>query len=54
MTVAGILIQLPHTFLKEVTQRLGFGLPEEGFYGVGMVFFPKQQTTIQKVQIKLK
>ncbi|MEX0883845.1 MAG: hypothetical protein WDZ72_10265, partial [Cyclobacteriaceae bacterium] len=36
---AGILIQLPHSFLSEVTQRLGFNLPEEGSYGVGMVFF---------------
>src|SRR5690554_7348544 len=35
---AGILIQMPHGFLKEVTRRSGFVLPEEGSYGVGMGF----------------
>ncbi|WP_339925502.1 glutamate synthase large subunit [uncultured Cyclobacterium sp.] len=50
---AGILIQLPHTFLKEVTQRLGFGLPEEGFYGVGMVFFPNNKQLYKKCKSNL-
>lgn len=45
---AGILIQLPHTFLDEVTQRLGFTLPEEGSYGVGMVFFPRNRQLYKK------
>lgn len=40
---AGILIQIPHSFLKEVTARAGFDLPTEGAYGVGMTFFPKNK-----------
>jgi glutamate synthase (NADPH) large chain len=40
---AGILIQIPHTFLRDVTSRAGFNLPEEGQYGVGMTFFPKNR-----------
>jgi glutamate synthase (NADPH) large chain len=45
---AGILIQIPHTFLKEVTQRAGFEIPEEGSYGVGMTFFPKNRQLYKK------
>src|ERR1035438_861436 len=37
---AGILIQTPHTFLKEATRSAGFTLPSPGEYGVGMVFVP--------------
>src|SRR5690554_2866502 len=40
---AGILIQMPHSFLKEVTRRSKFTLPEEGSYGVGMGFFPRNK-----------
>ena len=35
---AGILIQIPHRFFAEEAKRLGFALPEQGFYGVGMLF----------------
>jgi glutamate synthase (NADPH/NADH) large chain len=45
---AGILIQLPHPFLKEVTQRAGFDLPEAGNYGVGMTFFPRNKQLYKK------
>ncbi|MEX0594353.1 MAG: hypothetical protein WD115_06215, partial [Balneolaceae bacterium] len=37
---AGILIQIPHKFLRSSCDGLGFTLPEAGEYGVGMVFFP--------------
>ena len=37
---AGILMQTPHTFLKEVTAREKISLPGAGEYGVGMVFLP--------------
>lgn len=50
---AGILIQLPHPFLKEVTNRLGFVLPEEGSYGVGMVFFPRNKQLYKKTKEQL-
>ncbi len=38
---AGIMIQLPHEFLWEECIKLGIQLPEPGYYGVGMVFLPK-------------
>ncbi len=37
---AGILIQIPHEFLRQETASLGFSLPNAGDYGVGMIFFP--------------
>ena len=37
---AGVLLQIPHEFLERECDRLGFGLPELGQYGVGMVFLP--------------
>ncbi|SFA80499.1 glutamate synthase large subunit [Algoriphagus aquimarinus] len=40
---AGILIQVPHQFLKDITARTEIELPEAGSYGVGMTFFPKNK-----------
>jgi glutamate synthase (ferredoxin) len=40
---AGILIQTPDKFLREVTDGLGFTLPAEGKYGVGMIFLPNDE-----------
>ncbi|HEU5462755.1 MAG TPA: glutamate synthase large subunit [Candidatus Binatia bacterium] len=37
---AGILLQIPHAFLKEACAGLGFQLPDPGEYGVGMIFLP--------------
>ncbi|MCH8487589.1 MAG: glutamate synthase large subunit [Candidatus Cyclonatronum sp.] len=37
---AGILMQIPHDFLKRSCEGLGFRLPEPGHYGVGMIFMP--------------
>lgn len=39
---AGIMIQLPHEFLWEECISLGIQLQEPGYYGVGMVFLPKE------------
>lgn len=39
---AGILIQIPHAFLARETEKLGFTLPSEKEYGVGMVFLPQE------------
>ncbi|MCH7401439.1 glutamate synthase large subunit [Belliella kenyensis] len=50
---AGILIQVPHSFLKEVTQRAGFEIPGEGSYGVGMTFFPKNKQLYKKSKERL-
>jgi glutamate synthase (NADPH/NADH) large chain len=38
---AGILIQLPHGFLRAECQKLGFSLPSEGDYAAGVVFLPR-------------
>lgn len=35
---AGILLQIPHKFLKKETEKLNLTLPKAGEYGVGMVF----------------
>src|SRR3989338_4274060 len=37
---AGILMQIPHGFLKEACRGLGIYLPNPGEYGIGMVFLP--------------
>src|ERR1700736_4914617 len=37
---AGILIQIPHKFFARECAELGFTLPSEGEYGVGMLFLP--------------
>src|SRR5262245_20878759 len=40
---AGILIQLPHAFLKKEAARLKINLPKEGEYGSGLVFLPQDK-----------
>ena len=40
----GMLIQMPDAFFRKVTSELAFDLPEEGAYGVGMVFLPPDDT----------
>ncbi len=35
---AGIMLQIPHDFFKRECGVLGFDLPEQGQYGVGMLF----------------
>jgi glutamate synthase (NADPH/NADH) large chain len=42
---AGILVQIPHEFFLEECTKLGIDLPAALDYGVGMVFFPKDETT---------
>jgi glutamate synthase (NADPH) large chain len=37
---AGITIQIPHKFFARECGKLGFTLPDEGEYGVGMLFLP--------------
>ncbi|MEI7684315.1 MAG: glutamate synthase large subunit [Planctomycetota bacterium] len=38
---AGILFQLPHTFLVKAAKALHITLPARGSYGVGMVYLPQ-------------
>jgi glutamate synthase (NADPH/NADH) large chain len=42
---AGILLQIPHEFLKSECKKLGFDLPSPGSYGVGMVCLPRDPYT---------
>ncbi|MEX0906547.1 MAG: glutamate synthase large subunit [Balneolaceae bacterium] len=37
---AGILMQIPHKFLKQSCEGISIDLPEPGQYGVGMISFP--------------
>lgn len=37
---AGVLFQVPHRFFRKQAQREGQLLPDEGDYGVAMLFFP--------------
>ncbi|HXT53447.1 MAG TPA: glutamate synthase central domain-containing protein, partial [Candidatus Eisenbacteria bacterium] len=53
---AGILMQVPHAFLKDACAGLGFELPDPGEYGVGMIFLPDHreqrrrfEKTIEKI-----
>ncbi len=48
---AGILIQIPHTFMKKVCLNEGISLPDEGDYGVGMLFLsPDIETRTQSLE----
>lgn len=40
---AGILMQIPHKFLKRSCEGLGIELPDPGNYGVGMIFLPGER-----------
>ena len=47
---AGLLIQMPHGLFRSESQRLGFQLPADGEYGVGMVFLPPQPEAFEKAR----
>ena len=40
---AGILVQIPHDFLRQACAPLDIALPEPGHYGVGYMFMPRNQ-----------
>jgi glutamate synthase (NADPH/NADH) large chain len=48
---AGILMQVPHAFLKRKAERHGFTLPDPGQYGVGMVFMPPDVNHRRAIEI---
>src|SRR5436305_12797617 len=45
---AGIMIQTPHDFFIEECSTLGITLPEFGRYGVGVIFFPKENNLVEE------
>ena len=50
---AGILMQMPHEFFKRATDKSGFKLPNQGQYGVGMLFMPKDPAERETVKTAL-
>ncbi|SDO00602.1 glutamate synthase large subunit [Alkalicoccus daliensis] len=40
---AGILTQIPHRFFEKQFHKEDIAVPEQGKYGIGMVFFPQDQ-----------
>lgn len=38
---AGILIQIPHGFFKQITRGTNINLPDSGLYGTGLIFLPQ-------------
>jgi glutamate synthase (ferredoxin) len=50
---AGLLLQVPHDFFAEETQKLGFKLPAAGQYGVGKLFLPKDAAQREAVKKEL-
>ncbi|MGH8259091.1 MAG: glutamate synthase subunit alpha, partial [Steroidobacteraceae bacterium] len=47
---AGVLLQMPHAFLKEVTRKARLALPEPGAYGTGLVFLPRSPTKRRRLE----
>ena len=47
---AGILIQMPHDFLKRECEKRGIDLPLPGRYGVGNVFLPKDEASRKRCE----
>jgi glutamate synthase (NADPH/NADH) large chain len=50
---AGILIQVPHAFFISECSKLGFKLPAYGSYGVGLVFFPRDEKVREECRATL-
>ncbi|MFM7486521.1 MAG: glutamate synthase central domain-containing protein, partial [Cytophagales bacterium] len=50
---AGILIQVPHAFFISECSKLGFTLPAYGSYGVGLVFFPRDEKVREECRATL-
>ncbi len=47
---AGILLQMPHTFLEEACHDARIQLPGPGEYGAGMVFLPQEKSARRKCE----
>src|SRR5450755_4110089 len=47
---AGVLLQMPHAFLKEVSKKARFTLPDAGQYACGLVFLPRNPTKRRRLE----
>ncbi|MCI4667033.1 MAG: glutamate synthase large subunit [Bacteroidia bacterium] len=50
---AGILLQIDHDFFSERAKEAGINLPEAGRYGIGMLFFPKEDKAYHQAKAHL-
>lgn len=50
---AGILIQIPHFFLREECLKIGIELPEPGMYGVGAMFLHQDPAIAEATKERL-
>jgi glutamate synthase (ferredoxin) len=47
---AGVLLQMPHSFFKEVSKKARITLPAAGQYAAGIVFLPRNPTMRRKLE----
>jgi glutamate synthase (NADPH) large chain len=50
---AGVLLQMPHKFFKEVCGKSQITLPAPGEYGCGTIFLPRNPAVRRKIEEKL-
>jgi len=51
---AGVLTQIPHRLLAEECARLGISLGQEGHYGLGMAFMPRDPELAERARDVIK
>ena len=44
-----MLLQIPHDFFVEKAKDLGFALPSEGEYAIGVMFLPKEPEAAEEI-----
>jgi len=47
---AGVLLQMPHAFLKEACKKARIALPGHGEYGCGLIFFPRDRIKRRRLE----
>jgi len=51
---AGLLLEIPHAFLRHACQARGLALPDAGAYGVAMVFLPTDAALARRCEVALE
>ena len=47
---AGVLMQMPHAFLKDAAKKAHIELPEPGEYACGLIFMPRNATQRRRIE----
>ena len=47
---SGVLLQVPHAFLRDAATAAGIPLPDAGQYGVGMLFLPRNRAARHAIE----